>query len=106
MSEDERQTTPDDPDFEGAQFISHEAMIQYKVGWLDVHGIAWTWATWSADADDHGHCLICHAAFSTAYDGDLREGWRPVESTREHPMWLCPPCFERCGAHFGWRVSA
>ena len=108
MCDHERLTTPDDPNFEGAQFISREAMIQHKVANAsDLHGIAWLWATWSPDGDDHDHCLICHdAAFSESYDGDLREGWRSTESNWESPGWLCHTCFDRFRKHFGWRVTS
>jgi hypothetical protein len=106
MGDDERLTTPDDPEFAGAQFISQEAMIQYKVAHFELHGFTWTWAMWSSDKDDHDHCLICHdAAFSHEYDGDLREGWRSVEPSWESPGWLCQDCFDRFRDHFGWRVA-
>jgi hypothetical protein len=42
MADDEPTRTPDDPDFEGAEFISREAMIQYKVANFELDGIAWT----------------------------------------------------------------
>lgn len=108
MADDERLTTPDDPGFEGAQFISREAMIQYKVAnFSDLEGITWEWVAWSPGADDHDHCLICHeVAFSKAYDGDLREGWRSVAPSWDSPGWLCPTCFDRFGERFGWRVAA
>jgi len=105
MADDERMHTPDDPDFEGAEFISREAMIEYKVttfSWLG--GITWSWSRWSSEVDDHDHCVICHeAAFSTAYEGDLREGWQSVSF--ESPLWLCPTCFERFRDRLGWQVA-
>src|SRR4051812_25292556 len=104
MPDDERLTTPDDP--EGAQFISREAMIQHRVANLDLREVVWSWVTWSPTNDDHNHCVICHdVAFSATYDGDLREGWRSEEATGEPPAWLCPGCFGRFREHFDWRIA-
>jgi hypothetical protein len=121
MAEHNRMTTPDDPDFEGAQFISREAMIQHKVTqWPALRDIEWTWSIWtewqfewtdtetgvvSIETHDHDHCMICHeAAFSERFHGDLRSGWRSVEPS-DPASWLCPDCFDRFRDQLGWTVA-
>jgi len=117
---------PDDPRFEGAQFISDNAMKKYIVdrsGFLV--GAHWRWETWrerpavavgnsvipldphriDVDASsgapavwDHDHCEFCYeAAFSERYPDDLREGW-----TTTGQIWLCNDCFTEYRDRFRW----
>jgi hypothetical protein len=99
MAESADLIPPDDPRFEGAEYISSAAAEEDKLraDWL--LGVTWEWARWNeraairvgnvtmpkSDAEatvsgelavwDHDHCEICHAGFSSRYPGDLREGW-------------------------------
>ena len=121
MSDDGELITPDDPRFEGAEFISREAGVQYRVANVEgLDGLTWAWATWteyeyqwrdptsgvlSTEVCDHEHCVICnHAAFSESYEGDLREGWTMNADDRTS-RWLCPDCFDRFSAQFGWTTA-
>ena len=116
---------PDDPRFEGVQFISEGAMIEYKIQqatWLQ--GVRWHWATWKErpavfiDAKTgaetptvwgHDHCEICHQGFSERYDDDLREGWAmpgpaglAEAEWKPNYHWLCPNCFEQYRERLRW----
>ncbi len=120
---------PDDPRFEGAQFISAEAQTKYIVDRSDsLVGAHWRWETWrdrravrvgntvtpldpnQTDVDassgtptvwDHDHCEFCHeAAFSERYPDDLRAGW-----TTSGPIWLCNDCFTEHRDRFRWTWS-
>lgn len=120
---------PDDPRFEGAQFISNEARIAWAAeNSGELRGATWHWAVWRETSTvsynaktgteteavwDHDHCHFCYQnAFSERYDDDLREGWTtdgpagaPQEEQRPNYHWVCPECFERFRATFDWSVA-
>jgi hypothetical protein len=116
---------PDDPRFEGAEFISEIAGIEHKIltaTWL--RGACWRWAAWKerpavfTDAKtgeqtptvwDHDHCELCHLGFSERYEHGLREGWTmpgpaglPDSEWKPNYHWLCPDCFEQYRERLGW----
>jgi hypothetical protein len=120
---------PNDPRFEGAQFISDEARRSYTVERSPyLHGAVWRWAQWnerpatrynpetgeeSDDVWDHDHCHFCHkTAFSERYEHDLREGWttagpmgQPASERQPDYHWVCPTCFERLREQFKWTTA-
>jgi hypothetical protein len=119
---------PDDPLFEGAEFLSVEARLQHVVNASEhLRGVRWRWAAWrerevvehdsrtgeeSTAIWDHDHCHFCYdTAFSERYEGDLREGWTNERTGRAPPCeqeeayhWVCPACFERHRESFGWTI--
>lgn len=129
MGRHEELIPPDDPRFEGAQFISADARIAYTVEQSSfLQAAVWHWAEWKErpataydpttgeewlEVWDHDHCHFCYdTAFSERYDNDLREGWTtagPRGGTPEEQMpnyhWVCPPCFEQYRRQFGWTTE-
>jgi hypothetical protein len=120
---------PDDPRFEGAQFLSDAARLHHVVeNSPQLIGAKWHWAVWkeqeAVEYDprtkeetpavwDHDHCHFCYeTAFSERYDDDLREGWTttgpagaPTEEQQPEYHWVCPDCFERYRDPFAWTVE-
>jgi hypothetical protein len=120
---------PDDPRFEGAQFLDDDARLWHVVRDSDhLRGVRWRWSVWrereAVEQDpatgheraavwDHDHCHFCYdTAFSERYDGDLREGWTasgpaglPAADQQPEYHWVCPQCFERFREPFGWTVE-
>jgi hypothetical protein len=116
---------PDDPRFEGARFISNNAMIEHKIQtWPSLRGACWRRAVWRERSAvftdrktgeqtptvwDHDHCEICHQGFSERYADDLREGWAmpgpaglPTAEWQPDYHWLCPRCYEQYRERLGW----
>ena len=130
VRDDEDLIPPDDPRFEGAQFISREARLWHTVEQSSyLRGATWHWAEWkerSATAYDpktgeewpeiwdHDHCHFCYdTAFSERYEDDLREGWTtsgprgaPSNEWQPNYHWVCPSCFERFREQFDWKTTA
>ena len=120
---------PDDPRFEGAEFLNDDARRWHVVensGYL--RGARWRWAPWGereaveydpqtgeerAAVWDHDHCHFCYdSAFSERYEDDLREGWTtsgpaglPGSEQQPDYHWVCPDCFELYREQFGWTVE-
>jgi hypothetical protein len=121
--------SPDDPRFEGAQFLSDDARLQHVVkNSPHLRGTKWHWAVWkereTVEYDprtneetpavwDHDHChFCCETAFSERHDDDLREGWTtmgpagaPIQEQQPEYHWVCPDCFERYRDSFAWTVA-
>jgi hypothetical protein len=125
MADDEELIPPDDPRFEGAEYISAWALIEdtlRSATWLNDK--TWRWETWaerpavwidsktgeeSPTVWDHDHCEVCHQGFSERYDDDLREGWTipgpaglPESRRKPNYHWLCPDCFDQYADRMGW----
>lgn len=120
---------PDDPRFQGAQFLNEDSRLWHTAQNSDyLRGKTWHWATWRERETveynpktgeerpavwDHDHCHFCYdTAFSVQWDDDLREGWTtagpaglPEEEQQPEYHWVCPECFERFRAQFEWSVD-
>ena len=129
MPDEHELIPPDDPRFEGAEFLNEDARLWHVIeGSEYLRGKQWHWAVWrehptvrydpttgetTPSVWDHDHCHFCYEVrFSERYEGDRRDGWTtsgpggvPEDEHRPEYHWVCPDCFERYREVFGWTVA-
>lgn len=124
---DDELIPPTDPRFVGRELSADELADHTVANSEYLRGVRWRRARWRerpavvrnqrtgeerAAVWDHDHCHFCRDGFSERYEGDRREGWTapgpaglpPAEWQADY-HWVCPECFERFRAHFGWTVE-